>query len=347
MSIHPANIKLLELTTGASAAAVLQKLLAVRERNSAMDKIGDTQLYIGGMFVMRRTDELQSKNITHVVSVLRGRLDPKLFEPYTTTGRHLHIQVDDDDDENLIEYFQTSNDFIDKAVQTGGNVFIHCAMGISRSSTIASAYLIYKKQIPPDAALGIIRQTRPIVHPNFGFAQQLQIYYENLDEAIKNLGDVPAYQRYLYRKEVEISRQARKAPTINHYAEDNGDAAGGEVEVKCKMCRRTLANSKYFVEHTPKPTVRATSQSVVGASSSSGSDSPQATCQHIFVDPIAWMRPELQKEQLEGKLECPKCNAKVGSYAWQGMKCSCGSWVTPAISLAKGKVDEVRPRSAL
>ncbi|KAF3909559.1 hypothetical protein AA313_de0205237 [Arthrobotrys entomopaga] len=246
MSIHPANAKLLELTTGASAAAVLEKLLAVRERKSAMDKIGDTNLYIGGMFVMRRQDELQGKNITHVVSVLRGKLDPKLFEPYATTGRHLHIEVDDDHDENLIEYFQTSNAFIDKAVQSGGNVFIHCAMGISRSSTIACAYLIYKRQIPPDVAIDIIRQTRPIVCPNIGFTQQLQLYYENLDEAMKNLGDVPAYQRYLYRKEVEISRQARKAPTISHYADDDGDSAGGEVEVKCKMCRYYITIYPYF-----------------------------------------------------------------------------------------------------
>ncbi|EPS41497.1 hypothetical protein H072_4648 [Dactylellina haptotyla CBS 200.50] len=344
MTLHPANVKLFELTTGASATSVLEKIRTIREKNAGMDRIGDTQLYISGMFVMRRTDELQAKNITHVVSVLRGRLDPKLFEAYSSTGRHLHIQVDDDDDENLIEHFKTSNEFISRAVQQGGNVLVHCAMGISRSATIATAYLIYTKQIPPDAAIALIRQTRPIVSPNTGFMQQLDLYYENLGEAVKNLDDVPAYQRYLYRKEVEMSRLARKAPTINHYAEEEAQGTA-EKEVKCKKCRRPLAVSKSFVEHTPKPTVRATSQTVVGQSSTSSS--PQAGCQHIFVEPIVWMKPELEKGLLEGKLECPKCSSKVGSYAWQGMRCSCGSWVTPAISIAKSKVDEVRPRPAL
>jgi len=57
------------------------------------------------------------------------------------------------------------------------------------------------------------------------------------------------------------------------------------------------------------------------------------------------MRQELEQGKIEGRLECPKCKANVGKYAWQGMRCSCGSWVIPAITLAKGKVDEVRIRT--
>jgi len=54
------------------------------------------------------------------------------------------------------------------------------------------------------------------------------------------------------------------------------------------------------------------------------------------------MQPALDKGELEGRLECPKCSSKVGAYAWQGLQCSCGKWITPAFSLAKSKVDEVR-----
>jgi dual specificity phosphatase 12 len=56
------------------------------------------------------------------------------------------------------------------------------------------------------------------------------------------------------------------------------------------------------------------------------------------------MRPELEQGKLDGRLECPKCNTNVGKYAWQGMQCSCGIWVVPGISLAKGKIDEVKSR---
>ena len=51
------------------------------------------------------------------------------------------------------------------------------------------------------------------------------------------------------------------------------------------------------------------------------------------------MRPELEQGRLEGRIDCPKCRCLVGRYAWQGMACSCGRWVVPAISLARGRVD--------
>jgi dual specificity phosphatase 12 len=54
------------------------------------------------------------------------------------------------------------------------------------------------------------------------------------------------------------------------------------------------------------------------------------------------MQQTIDAGELEGKLECPKCRAKVGTYAWQGMRCSCGKWVTPSFSLGKSKVDEVK-----
>lgn len=54
------------------------------------------------------------------------------------------------------------------------------------------------------------------------------------------------------------------------------------------------------------------------------------------------MRPELEQGKLDGRLECPKCKTNVGKYAWQGMQCSCGDWVVPGISLAKGRIDEVK-----
>ena len=58
------------------------------------------------------------------------------------------------------------------------------------------------------------------------------------------------------------------------------------------------------------------------------------------------MRPELELGKLEGRLDCPKCCAKVGSYAWHGLRCSCGATVVPGISIARGKADEVAVRPA-
>jgi dual specificity phosphatase 12 len=65
-------------------------------------------------------------------------------------------------------------------------------------------------------------------------------------------------------------------------------------------------------------------------------------CAHYFLDPLSWMRPELEQGKLDGRLECPKCQANVGKYAWQGMRCNCGSWVVPAVSLLRSKIDKAK-----
>lgn len=67
-----------------------------------------------------------------------------------------------------------------------------------------------------------------------------------------------------------------------------------------------------------------------------------ANCAHYFLDPLSWMRPELEQGKLDGRLECPKCHTNVGKYAWQGMQCSCSEWLVPGISLSKSRVDEVK-----
>ena len=44
---------------------------------------------------------------------------------------------------------------------------------------------------------------------------------------------------------------------------------------------------------------------------------------------------------LSGRLTCPNpvCGSNVGKFAWQGLRCSCGGWVVPAIGLTKARVD--------
>jgi len=166
--------------------------------------------------------------------------------------------------------------------------------------------------------------------------QQLEMYY-NMNAAI-NVEDLPIYQRWMYQREVRMSSECGQAPDADkirfedeHVAQDEEGSFAGE-EFKCKKCRRTLATSQYLIPH-PQPPHNQPFPTTL-------------TCAHHFLDPLSWMRPELEQGKTDGRLECPKCKSNVGKYAWQGMRCSCGAWVIPAITLAKGKVDEVRVRSA-
>ncbi|KAI9874157.1 MAG: tyrosine protein phosphatase yvh1 [Pleopsidium flavum] len=87
-----------------------------------LDKVpGEDNLYIGGIFSLRRKEALKGGNITHVLSVLRLPLDEELFAPY----KHFAIEVDDVDDENLLEHFAATNAFIQDGLDGGGGVLVH------------------------------------------------------------------------------------------------------------------------------------------------------------------------------------------------------------------------------
>ena len=65
-----------------------------------------------------------------------------------------------------------------------------------------------------------------------------------------------------------------------------------------------------------------------------------STCSSYFVDPDSLAIGAFTDN--EGKLNCPHCAAKLGSFTWSGEQCSCGRWVTPAFMFNKSKVDEKR-----
>ena len=71
-------------------------------------------------------------SITHIVSVCPD---------YPSTGpRHLTIQVQDSELDNLLIHLPEACRFIQNALEQGGRVLIHCVMGISRSTTVLAAY---------------------------------------------------------------------------------------------------------------------------------------------------------------------------------------------------------------
>jgi dual specificity phosphatase 12 len=109
-------------------------------------------------------------------------------------------------------------------------------------------------------------------------------------------------------------------------------------ELRCKKCSSPVATSSFFLAHIPPDEQQdnfSTRNGMAVASSIS------TKCSNYFVEPVSWMRNELSKGTLEGKLACAKCQAKLGAYHWQGQKCSCGVWVTPAFMIQRARVDEV------
>uniref|UniRef100_A0A182MH32 Dual specificity protein phosphatase 22 n=1 Tax=Anopheles culicifacies TaxID=139723 RepID=A0A182MH32_9DIPT len=80
----------------------------------------------------------------------------------------------DKPDQNLSQYFSVCNDFIHSARLKQGNVLIHCLAGMSRSVTVAVAYIMCVTPLSWKEALKVVRAGRSIANPNLGFQNQLQ-----------------------------------------------------------------------------------------------------------------------------------------------------------------------------
>jgi len=159
-----------------------------------------------------------------------------------------------------------------------------------------------------------------------------------------SLDTQPLYQRWLNERSAAESAAVGMAPQMEgiRYGDEEKEEEQEqkkEAMYRCRRCRTPLATTAYLIPHTPpSPTSNTTPPS---QNPRTHTHTPKQPCAHLFLDPLSWMRPELEKGNLEGRLECPKCGQNVGKYAWQGMRCSCGGWVVPGICLGRGRVDEV------
>ncbi|KAL5050331.1 hypothetical protein BDW71DRAFT_123915 [Aspergillus fruticulosus] len=303
----------------------------------AMNKVPGHNIYVGGIFTLKNKAAMSRANITHVLSVIRLRPSDDTFAGY----QHHLIEVDDLDDENLLEHFPSAIKFIQSGLDAGGSVLVHCAMGKSRSATVCIAYLLHRQRsaFTPQSALALLRESRPLCEPNPGFMEQLNVYHQM--GCPDNVTLHPLYSRWLYRREVEESIACGRAPEMQSvYFEDEQpqqriESADPATEIKCRKCRRKLATARFVVPH---------------GSHGDAKGAITSECAHIFMSPLTWMRPSLFPDvpgdaPLSGRLTCPNtsCGSNIGKFAWQGMQCSCGDWVVPAIGLARARVDISEP----
>lgn len=92
----------------------------------------------------------------------------------------LWIAVDDDDAEPIQAHFDRVCEQIEKTKAVGKGVLIHCMAGVSRSPTLAAAWLMRRRGLAAAEALAYLKERRPCVDPNPGFRQQLLIWEQQL-----------------------------------------------------------------------------------------------------------------------------------------------------------------------
>ncbi|DAA74631.1 TPA_exp: hypothetical protein A8136_3169 [Trichophyton benhamiae CBS 112371] len=229
------------------------------------------RVYASRLMALNNKLALERENITHTLTVLRINVDEERFKRFK---EHLHIPVDDVDDEDLLQHFPTTNAFIRSGLESGtGGVLVHCAMGKSRSATVCIAYLLHKDPgaLTPREALDLIRRTRPLCEPNDGFMEQLELYHQM--GCPDNVVDHPVYQRWLYQRAVQDSVACGKGPELNEiHFEDQGISNNSIGDFKEPVDRTETATRNTTIHHPAYP--RKQKRLV-----------PNATpCPHIIID---------------------------------------------------------------
>lgn len=136
-------------------------------------------LYLSSMKEANDEGWLRSHGVTHIVNAT-------VELPNYFSGRYNYMKLGlyDIPSQPIYPALEPSYNFIRSAMRGGGTVLVHCAAGISRSSSIVAYFLLKNETAraratdtqPPtlDKIFEYLKERRPIVNPNRGFVEQLR-----------------------------------------------------------------------------------------------------------------------------------------------------------------------------
>ncbi|KAL1412864.1 tyrosine protein phosphatase yvh1 [Vanrija albida] len=228
-------------------------------------------LWVGDLVAAMDADGLRARGITNIVSLLRPRLD---FAPEFST---YPVEIDDVASSDMLQHLPSTSAWIREALlrrsgeavaersgdiapgvgeTSAGGVLVHCQAGMSRSATVAAAFLMRCEGLDPVEAVAIVREARPVVDPSETFWHQLGLYY--LADGRVNMKDRSTRQWYLERTTGMVMNQGA-APSTEHMARypatpsasqpPTPSGGAGRRKIRCKMCRRHLAVREHMMDH--------------------------------------------------------------------------------------------------
>ncbi|KAG7507599.1 dual specificity phosphatase DUPD1-like [Solea senegalensis] len=149
------------------------------------------RIYIGDMYAAKDKRTLQAHRITHVLNAADGKFNVNTGQSFyrDTNITYYGVEAFDMSSFNMSPFFYQAANFIKNALSSPtGKVFVHCAMGLSRSSTLVLAYLMIHEHMTLVDAFKAVGANRNI-SPNNGFLEQLreldkQLHYQGSSRSL-------------------------------------------------------------------------------------------------------------------------------------------------------------------
>ncbi|XP_030497082.2 protein-tyrosine-phosphatase MKP1 isoform X1 [Cannabis sativa] len=126
-------------------------------------------IYLGSDAVAKNREILRQNGITHVLNCV-GFVCPEYFK-IDLVYKTLWLQ--DSPSEDITSILYDVFDYFEDVREQGGRVLVHCCQGVSRSTSLVIAYLMWRKNQSFEEAFQYVKAARGVTNPNMGFACQL------------------------------------------------------------------------------------------------------------------------------------------------------------------------------
>ncbi|XP_052441043.1 dual specificity protein phosphatase 16 [Carassius gibelio] len=140
-------------------------------------------LYLGCQRDVLNQELMQQSDIAYVINASNTCPKPD----FIPDSHFLRVPVNDSFCEKILPWLDRSVEFIEKAKASNARVLVHCLAGISRSATIAIAYIMKRMDMSLDEAYRFVKEKRPTISPNFNFLGQLL----DFEKKLKSASDAP------------------------------------------------------------------------------------------------------------------------------------------------------------
>ncbi|XP_043915004.1 dual specificity protein phosphatase 8 isoform X2 [Protopterus annectens] len=190
-------------------------------------------LYLGSQKDVLNKDLMAQIGITYVLNASNNCPKPD----FISESHFMRIPVNDNYCEKLLPWLDKSTEFIDKAKLSNGRVIVHCLAGISRSATIAIAYVMKTMGMSSDDAYRFIKDRRPSISPNFNFLGQLLEYEKSLKllkvwSSASMKSQKERHESELESKYVETTSSVTES---SHFASPTSETVGETENVSQKI----------------------------------------------------------------------------------------------------------------
>ena len=212
-------------------------------------------------------------------------------------------------------------------------------------------WLMRRYHLSASAALKKLTEVRPVVRPNLSFSAQLYLFEQMNHQLDINHGLYKEFQleraRAVYidhdtelngtDQKNDLRQQFRQAFTLPH-----GHASCTNIDTYvCRQCQTELFTNVDLSHHLEGMGLHDWFTKY-GREKMIESSAAIECHQQLFTSYLEWVMNQIDtpKNTHNNDIQCPKCRTPVGNYNLNGVKCSCGRWVTPAFLFQVDKIEK-------